>query len=230
MRSQRPSPKGSTRPPSIPERVGDEFRFLRTWVRRSSQIGAVSPSSRALARLMVRSAHPDPSGYTLELGPGTGVATQALIDAGVPAERIIAVEHNAEFCRLLRRRFPAVNIVEGDAFDLDASLTDFADIRFSAVVSGLPLLSFPRAARLACIEGAMARLRPGARMIQFSYGLAGPLDPVPAGIVATRSKWVIMNLPPARVWTFTREAGSRSSAGVPASIPRTLPPETVCRP
>jgi phosphatidylethanolamine/phosphatidyl-N-methylethanolamine N-methyltransferase len=184
--------------------IEDEFRFLRTWVKNPSKVGAVSPSSRALARLMVQHARPDPSGYTLELGPGTGVATQALIDAGIPPERIVAVEHNPKFCRLLRKRFPKVNFVEGDAFDLEKSLADFAGIRFSTALSGLPLLSFPKARRIACIEGALDRLRPGASFIQFSYGLYGPLEPIPGRLAVTRSKWVVMNLPPARVWTYSR--------------------------
>ena len=107
---------------------------------------------------MVEHADPDPSGYTLELGPGTGVFTQALIDAGIPPERIIAVEHNGEFCRLLAKRFPALNVVQGDAFDLDKTLAAYAGITFSAALSGLPLLSFPKPLRLKCIEGVLGSL------------------------------------------------------------------------
>jgi phosphatidylethanolamine/phosphatidyl-N-methylethanolamine N-methyltransferase len=189
---------------SLAELVGDEVRFVTRWVTNRKAIGAVSPSSRALARLMVEHADPDPSGYTLELGPGTGVFTQALIDAGIPADRIIAVEHNREFCRLLSKRFPALNVVEGDAFDLDNTLADYAGVQFSAALSGLPLLSFPRHLRLKCIEGVLDRLLPGKGLVQFSYGPHGPLLPIPGRIAATKSKWVLMNLPPARVWTYTR--------------------------
>jgi phosphatidylethanolamine/phosphatidyl-N-methylethanolamine N-methyltransferase len=189
---------------SIAGRIGDEFRFIKRWVKNPKNIGAVSPSSRALARLMVRQAAPDPAGYTLELGPGTGVVTQAIIAAGVPPERIIAVEHSPDFCRLLHRRFPRVNVVQGDAFDLATTLSGFGELRFSAALSGLPLLSFPRAMRIACIEGVLDRLEPGGRLIQFSYGLHGPLDRPPHDMAVTRSKWVILNLPPARAWTFTR--------------------------
>src|ERR671910_1010000 len=125
---------------SLAELIEDEFRFIKGWVANRKTIGAVSPSSRALARLMVEHADPDPSGYTLDLGPGTGVFTQALIEAGIPAGRIIAVEHNDEFCRLLAKRFPALNIVQGDAYDLDKTLAAQNGIRFSAALSGLPLL------------------------------------------------------------------------------------------
>jgi phosphatidylethanolamine/phosphatidyl-N-methylethanolamine N-methyltransferase len=189
---------------SLAELIEDEFRFIKGWVANRKTIGAVSPSSRALARLMVEHADPDPSGYTLELGPGTGVFTQALIEAGIPAGRIIAVEHNDEFCRLLSKRFPALNIVQGDAFDLDKTLAAHNGIRFSAALSGLPLLSFPKPLRLKCVEGVLDRLAPGKGLIQFSYGLIGPLQPIPGKIIATSSKWVLMNLPPARVWTYKR--------------------------
>lgn len=200
--SARPKRTGGRVP--LSGRIADELRFLQTWVTAPHRIGAVSPSSRALARLMVRRAAPDPNGYTLELGPGTGVATQALIDWGVPAERIVAVEHDPRFCRLVSERFPGVRVIEGDALDLATTLAPLGDIRFSAVISGLPLLVFPRERRLACVEAALDRLPPEGRMVQFSYGLASPLGPAPPGIVATKSRWVVMNLPPARAWTYTR--------------------------
>jgi phosphatidylethanolamine/phosphatidyl-N-methylethanolamine N-methyltransferase len=189
---------------SLADLIGDEVRFIKGWVANRKTIGAVSPSSRALARLMVEHADPDPSGYTLELGPGTGVFTQALIDAGIPPQRIIAVEHNGEFCRLLAKRFPALNVVQGDAFDLDKTLAAYAGITFSAALSGLPLLSFPKPLRLKCIEGVLDRLMPGKGFVQFSYGPSGPMPAVPGRFIATKSKWVLMNLPPARVWTYTR--------------------------
>lgn len=189
---------------SVAELIHDELRFVKGWARNRRMIGAVSPSSRALARLMVAQASPDPEGFTLELGPGTGVFTQALIDAGIPPERIVAVEHNPEFCRLLRRRFPRINIVQGDAFDLDATLGDFQDTRFAAALSGLPLLSFPVPLRLKCIEGALDRMLTGKGLVQFSYGLHGPMRPIPGRLAAEKSKWVMLNLPPARVWTYKR--------------------------
>jgi phosphatidylethanolamine/phosphatidyl-N-methylethanolamine N-methyltransferase len=189
---------------SLAAMVGDEFRFIRGWVANRRKIGAISPSSRALARLMVEQADPDPEGYALELGPGSGVFTQALIEAGVPPERIIAIEHSEEFCRLLSQRFPTLPVVKGDAFDLEKTLEPYAGIKFSAAISGLPLLSFPREVRVRCIEGVLARLEPGKAFAQFSYGALGPMPSIAGRFTATPSKWVLMNLPPARVWTYRR--------------------------
>ena len=189
---------------SVAKLLGDEFLFFRTWATNPRKLGAVSPSSRALARLMVEQARPDPAGFTLELGPGTGVFTQALLNYGVPPERIIAVEHNAEFCRLLGKRFPKLSIVQGDAFDLDTTLAKFGDVRFSAALSGLPLLSFPKQLRLKCIDGVLDRMMPGKGLTQFSYGLYPAVEAIPGRIAVAKSKWVLMNLPPARVWTYQR--------------------------
>lgn len=189
---------------SLPALIGDEVRFVRGWVSGPRKIGAISPSSRALARLMVRCAQPEPEGYTLELGPGTGVATLALIEAGVAPDRIVAVEHNGEFCRLLEKRFPRLNVVHGDAFDLDTALAGFSDIRLSSALSGLPLLSFPLAMRLKCVEGVLDRLPKGRPLVQFSYGVKGPIGAMPGRIAVSRSKWVVLNLPPARAWIYTR--------------------------
>ena len=87
---------------SLAERIEDEFRFFKTWATSPLKMGAVSPTSRALARLMVEHANPDPTGYTLELGPGTGVVTEALIEAGIPAGRIVSIEYDRDFCRCSR--------------------------------------------------------------------------------------------------------------------------------
>ena len=193
-----------TRSLSLAKMLGDEALFFRTWATNPLKLGAVSPSSRALARLMVEHARPDPEGFSLELGPGTGVVTQALIDYGVPPEHIVAVEHNGDFCRLLQKRFPRLNVVHGDAFDLDKSLASFDGVRFSAALSGVPLLSFPKRLRLKCIDGVLDRMLPGKVLVQFSYGLYPAVEPVAGRIAVDKSKWVMMNLPPARAWTYRR--------------------------
>jgi phosphatidylethanolamine/phosphatidyl-N-methylethanolamine N-methyltransferase len=74
---------------------------------------------------------------------------------------------------------------------------------FAAIVSGLPLLNFPHAARTQLMEGALARLARGAPLIQFSYGLHPPVKP-PAGYTVHRAAFVLLNVPPARVWVYRK--------------------------
>jgi phosphatidylethanolamine/phosphatidyl-N-methylethanolamine N-methyltransferase len=181
----------------------DELRFLRSLVVRPRSIGAIAPSSPALARKIALQIDPRSRGGVLELGPGTGAVTEALIARGVAEERLIAIESDPDMAQLIRERFPKLRIVEGDAFDLERSLHGHACECLAAVVSGLPLLNQPVARRSALIANAFARLAPGAPFVQFSYGWT---PPVPAGrdFTVEHAGLVLANLPPARVWVYRR--------------------------
>jgi phosphatidylethanolamine/phosphatidyl-N-methylethanolamine N-methyltransferase len=161
-------------------------------------VGAVAPSSKALARAMVAQI---PAGPVLELGPGTGVITESILARGIAPEDLTLVEYDQRFAALLRQRFPGVRIVRGDAFDLARTLG--ATAPFQAIVSGLPLLNFPSSARAQLLDQIFARLAPGAPFIQFSYGLKPPV-PAPQGARVQRAAFIPFNLPPARVWVYRK--------------------------
>ena len=186
------------------ELVEDEIRFFRTWATSPLKMGAISPSSRALCRLMVKHAQPDPAGYVLELGPGTGVVTESLIEAGIRPEHIVSVEYDRSFYELLRKRFPTVNFIHGDALDLDGTLGPFKEMTFSAVLSGVPLLTLTKEKRVSYVEAALDRVGPGGNMTQLSYALTPPQEAVPGSFTVEKSKWVTMNVPPGRVWIYRR--------------------------
>jgi phosphatidylethanolamine/phosphatidyl-N-methylethanolamine N-methyltransferase len=187
-----------------PRRVSDRLAFLRSLAGNPRLTGAVAPSGPALSRLMASFVDPDDARPVLELGPGTGVVTAALIERGIAPEKIVAIEFNPNFCSLLCERFDGIAVVAGDAYDLDATLPADRSGPFSAVVSSLPLLTRPPEIRLALVEQALARMAPGAPFIQFSYSLFPPVKPVAGRFTVKRSKWVVMNLPPARVWVYRR--------------------------
>lgn len=178
--------------------LGDVFRYIRTW----GTTGAVAPSGKALARRMVRHVDPRGTGIVLELGPGNGVVTQALIEKGVAPERIVAVEFNPDFCRIVRERYPGVQVVQGDAYDIDKTLRGVHDGPFAAAVSSIPLLLREPADRIRLVKSVLARLPRTSALAQFSYS---PKPPVPASPLEWRlegSGWILMNMPPARVWTY----------------------------
>ena len=183
----------------------DEIRFLRGLIARPRTTGAISPSGAALTRAMASHVDPSETLPVIELGPGTGVVTKALLARGVDPKRIIAIEYSPEFCRLLRQRFPGVAVVEGDAYDLDRTLGNRVD-RIAAVVSSLPLVARPLDDRIRLIEAGLARMAPGRPFIQFSYLVKGPVEGVPGRFTAEASRWIWMNLPPARVWLYRRAA------------------------
>jgi phosphatidylethanolamine/phosphatidyl-N-methylethanolamine N-methyltransferase len=180
--------------------------FLKSLVDSPVLTGAIAPSGPALSRLMASYTDPNSDLPLLELGPGTGVVTAALIEHGIDAEKIVAVEYNPSFCNLLRERFDGVTVVRGDAYDLAATLPADRSGPFSAVVSSLPLLTRPPEVRRSVIEQALDRTVAGGCFIQFSYSLVPPVRAVPGRFTVKRSKWVMMNLPPARVWVYRRPA------------------------
>ena len=189
---------------SIADRLGDELRFVKTFATSPLKMGTFTPSGRALAEAMVDHATPDTAGWTLEIGPGTGAVTQVLIDRGVPPERLVCLEYDADFCRLLEKRFPGLIVIKGDALKLDEALGRFSERKFSAVLSGIPLLNLPKAKRLSYIESALDRLLPGGNVTQLSYGLLAPLEPLPGRLAVDKSKWVTANFPPGRIWIYRR--------------------------
>ncbi|HWY13594.1 MAG TPA: rRNA adenine N-6-methyltransferase family protein [Rhizomicrobium sp.] len=181
----------------------DELRFLRSLVVRPRSMGAIAPSSPALARKIAEQIDPRTEGMVIELGPGTGVVTDALIARGIVEDRLIAIESDPDMAQLVRERFPKLRVVEGDAYDLERSLIGHACEGLAGVVSGLPLLNQPVARRYALIASALAHLAPGAPFVQFSYGWT---PPVPAGkdFTVEHAGFVLANLPPARVWVYRR--------------------------
>ena len=81
-------------------------------------MGAVMPSSKLLARTMAEYVDVHATGPVVELGPGTGAITNALIEHGVDQKRLVLVEYNPGFCALLRDRYPQAKVVQGDAYAL----------------------------------------------------------------------------------------------------------------
>src|SRR5437764_3274120 len=152
-------------------RLDDEVRFIRSWLERPLSTGAVTPSGRVLARTMARYVNPHLSGPVVELGPGTGPVTEALVAEGIEPERLVLVEFNPTFCQLLRARFPAATVVQGDAYGLRRALSSLLRQPASAVVSGLPLFTRPVRHRLRLLRDALALMRPGAPFVQFTYAV-----------------------------------------------------------
>jgi len=186
-------------------RLDDEVRFIRSWLEKPLETGAVAPSSKILARTMARYVDPSVAGPVIELGPGTGPVTEALVDQGVDPSRLVLVEYNPMFCRLLRTRYPAAMIVQGDAYGLRRALGKLIPQRAAAaVVSGLPIVTKAMRTRLRLINEALSFLMPGAPFVQFTYAVAPPLPRAIAGVRAEASERIWLNLPPARVWIYRR--------------------------
>jgi phosphatidylethanolamine/phosphatidyl-N-methylethanolamine N-methyltransferase len=193
----------------------DSARFLKSLVATPRLTGAVAPSGRALARAMAAAAGAPAQGLVIELGPGTGPVTRSLIEAGLPPERLVLVEYDPGFCRMLERRFEGVRVIQGDAYDLSRTLAPFAGQPIAAVVSSLPLLNQPPPRRTKLIADAFALMGPSGVFVQFTYGLQSPVPrEACAGLYsAIRSKPILLNLPPAFVWTYRLDRRADAARG-----------------
>jgi phosphatidylethanolamine/phosphatidyl-N-methylethanolamine N-methyltransferase len=196
--------QSSVRALKKPLRLDDEVRFLRSWIEKPLHMGAVMPSGKLLARTMAQYVDIDSDGPVVELGPGTGAITSALIEHGVDQKRLVLVEYNPGFCALLRDRYPQAKVVQGDAYTLRDSLRNVLQVPASAVVSGLPLVTKPMLTRLKLIRDAFLALAPGAPFVQFTYSVVPPIPKSLPGVSTEASERIWMNLPPARVWVYRK--------------------------
>lgn len=174
--------------------------FLREWIHHPAAVGAVWPSSGRLARRMAACVPRGGDGLVVELGAGTGAVTQALLEHGIAAERLVVVERSPHFVRHLRRKFPSVTVLHGDA----RRLTELVPprVRVDAIVSSLPLRSLPQADARTIVAQWRQVLRLGGCAVQFTYDLRNRLHYEPTGLRQCSTHLVWANVPPARVFTL----------------------------
>jgi len=184
--------------------LDDEVRFLRSLIERPLATGAVAPSGKFLARAMARYVDPASNGPVVELGPGTGPVTEALVKAGVAPSRLVLVEFNPAFCKILHARYPDATVVQGDAYSLRRLLETLLLQPAAAVVSSLPLITKPLRMRLRLVRDAFDLMLPGAPFVQFTYSVASPVPTRLASFTAEASERIWLNLPPARVWVYRK--------------------------
>ncbi len=182
----------------------DEVQFIRSWLDKPLSTGAVMPSGKDLARTMARYVDPAVEGPVIELGPGTGPVTEALVEQGVDPARLVLVEFNTRFCHLLRARYPDATVVRGDAYGIGRLLGGMLAQPAAAVVSSLPLMTKPFKTRLRLFNEALELLVPGAPFVQFTYAVGSPIPGKVKGVSAEASERIWLNLPPARVWVYRK--------------------------
>jgi len=186
--------------------LADSTLFLREWFANPQRTGSVAPSSPQLGAAMARWLPRNPESFVLELGPGTGAVTDALLKYGLREDRLIAIEHNPTLAKLLRKRFPLARIITGDAWAMDTLLAELPDpvTSVGAVISSLPLLNFPKAQADALSHKIRAVLEPRGRLVQYSYHLIKNRSRGSEDFRLVASKIVWWNLPPARVHVFQK--------------------------
>ncbi len=192
----------------LKERFGkkfdEEIRFFKGWRSNMKAVGSIVPTSGITARRMASVVNPHSGLPVLELGPGTGVITKAILQKGVQPENLVSVEFSTDFFQHLVKTYPAVDFINGDAFDLDKTLGARRDQQFDSVISAVPLLNFPMHMRVSLIDDLLSRIPVGRPVIQISYGPLSPVVAMPDRYQISHYDFVVRNIPPAQLWVYRK--------------------------
>jgi phosphatidylethanolamine/phosphatidyl-N-methylethanolamine N-methyltransferase len=201
-------------PPSQPPaaRAGEELLFLRRWLAHPLKVGALLPSSAWLGRLVARNVSLGPDEYVVELGAGTGTVTRELLASGIPSDRLFVVELDPDLCAFLRRQLPGANVVQGDATQLRALLPGDVAGKVRTVISGIPMVTLPQPLQRRMIDAWFDVMVPDGRMLQYTYSLVSPVPEAQLGLRGRRCGIVMRNIPPAWVWSYTRDRSAARAA------------------
>lgn len=178
--------------------------FFGLWLQKPLRIAAANPSGPRLADALAHCVELDRPGAVLELGAGTGSLTRGLVRAGCPPERIIAVEREPRLAAVLRREFPGMRVIQGDATRIDENFVGRGE-RLAAVVSSLPIKWFPLEAQRAIVKPCIELLGPGGRFLQMTNAFSSPLPMEALGIAGREICRVWLNLLPAQIWAYSQK-------------------------
>lgn len=193
------------------EAVTSFFTFGGELLSNPGPVGSAVPSSPFLGRRMANFLPRSPKGYVVELGAGTGAITAALLKRGIPADRILPIERSETMVKLLKRRFPSLNIALGDATELRALLKTWLPKdgpEVSYVVSSLPLRSLPENVVVSILQEIHHILPMHGKLVQYTYDLRKTPHPRLSGFKRCRTSIVWANIPPARVDVFEKNAAA----------------------
>jgi phosphatidylethanolamine/phosphatidyl-N-methylethanolamine N-methyltransferase len=187
-------------------------QFLKAFFRNSGQVGAIAPSSEALAGLMTDWLDWDSLGCVVEYGPGTGVFTEAVAKKLRGETRFFAVERDPDLAKICRSRCPDVEVLEDCVSRVPELCRERGIEQIDAIICGLPWAAFSPELQDQLLAAMFEVLPPGGKFATFAYwqGLA-----LPAGqrfrkflkanfSTVTHSPTAWGNLPPAFVYRCER--------------------------
>lgn len=186
--------------------------FLKEFLANPGTVGAIAPSSRALAARMLETVDFGSVGSIVEFGPGTGAFTGEILSRLRDGTRFVAIEINEPMARALRERHPGVAVHHDSVANVREVCAKEGIAAVDVIVSGLPWASFPEALQRKLLEAAVSVLRPGGQFITFGYTFASRLPKgrrfrakLPEYFMRVEKSGVVWrNLPPAFVMRCTR--------------------------
>ncbi|HEX9465135.1 MAG TPA: methyltransferase domain-containing protein [Alphaproteobacteria bacterium] len=182
----------------------EELLFFRRWIANPLKVGALLPSSPALARVVARNVDIGAEDAVIEVGAGTGSITKGLIARGIPPERLFVIEIDSDMCTYLRKQLPHVQVIHGDAGRLSEIVPSRWHGKVSTVVSGIPMITLPVDAQRRLIRSWFSILKPGGKMLQYTYSLVSPIPEDKHGLRGRRCGMAFLNVPPASVFAYRK--------------------------
>lgn len=184
--------------------------YIAQWLRHPLGIGALLPTNPLVGRTAMPWIALDRPGAVVELGGGIGSVTKGLLQGGCPPDRLVVIEREPDFVRILRRRFPTLRVLLGDAGDLKSLLLRAGIDRVAGIVSCLPIKWFPLALQRAIVIQSFELLDPQGCMLQLTNTRSSPLPLAPLGLAGQPVARVWLNFLPIRIWRYTRAAARRA--------------------
>lgn len=187
------------------EALQERIAFLRGFFAHPDEVGSVIPSSHALEQRLVRSARLLHARCVVELGPGTGGTTRAFLKAMPASSSLLAIELNGDFAVRLRTsiRDPRLAVARGSAEFIDRFLAEHGLPAPEAVISGIPFSTMPRETAERIAAGLARALAPGGRFVAYQVRAHVAAYATPH-LGASSKEWELLNIPPVRVFTWTR--------------------------
>jgi len=192
----------------------DASVFFALWLQKPLRIAAANPSGARLADAVARCIDLARPGPVLELGAGTGSLTRGLVRAGCSPERIIALEREPALVAVLRREFPTMTVIAGEATRIEEYLAGKVE-RLAGVVSSLPIKWFPIARQHAVVRPCLDMLGSDGCFVQLTNGFSSPLAIDRLGITGREVDRVWLNLLPAQIWAYSEYPLSLGDGGAP---------------
>lgn len=193
-------------------RADSRMTFFREFLRHPDEIGSVIPSSRFLERRLVEIAGVESARVVVELGPGTGGTSRAILAALRADAHLLAIEINARFASLLRAvPDPRLVVHSGSAADIAEALVQHGLAAPDAILSGIPFSTMPAPLGRRILAAAWAALAPGGRFVAYQFrGSVAALGRELAGPPEVAVE--LRNAPPVRVYSWRKPPGRVSSA------------------
>lgn len=179
--------------------------FFRRWLANPLSMASITPSAPSLSRLMAEQITRAPDEVVVEFGGGTGSVTRAILEAGVPADKLYSVERDPELAAWLRRHYPGIHVLEGDVADIRTMLPDDVKGKVGTVLVCLPMILIPAEDQGRIVDAIFDVMPAGRAFYSYTYSARSPLKRRALGLRGRRVGFTIANIPPASVWKFWRE-------------------------